>query len=210
MRRFVCIATLLIVSLVAAGCATTKGKISNGNYDSPMGNFSLSLPNFAGLKVQDEKDEYGGRVSMHGSFGGQQAVTYLRLPESVNFLHQDSAEKDAAYRSFVTDVMMPELFVRASPQAKIIHEEYLYKDDKRAYFAVVNIPEGSVLVDMKNNKRLDSVRGLLVFSKNGFMYMLESEMNSILSPINPSNLSRKEIEFSQASLNEIRNSITFK
>lgn len=210
MRRLSYIATLLIVSLVAVGCATTKGKISSGKYESPMGNFSVLLPNFLGLNVQDQNDEYGGRVSMHGDFGDLWAVTYLRLPESANALHRNLSERDASYRSFITDLQMQDLFLRASSQAKIVHEEYLYKDDKRAYFAVVNIPEGSVLVDMKNNKRFDSVRGLLVFSKNGFMYMLESEINSIFSQVNSSSLRKKEIESSQASLNEIRNSMTFK
>ena len=209
MRRLNHIAILVLISLIVTGCATTKGKVSSGRYESPMGNFSIPLPKWPGLKVQDQSDDYGGRVSMHGDFGGLWAITYLRLPANADISLKDQSEKDAAYRGFVTDLQMQNLFQRASPQARIVHEEYLYKGDDRAYFSVVNIPEGAALVDMQKNKRLDSVRGLLVFSKGGFMYMLESEMNSVFSQVNPSSLNSKQIESSKASLKEMRDSMTF-
>jgi hypothetical protein len=51
-------------------------------------------------------------------------------------------------------------------------------------FAVVNIPEGSSMLDVKAGKNLDSTRGLLIFAKNGFIYMLGKQLGVPFSASN--------------------------
>jgi hypothetical protein len=156
-----------------------------------------------GLKIEDQNDDDGGRVSFHGVFGDVRAITYVRLPAASNALLGDPGKRDQAYRGFLVEYAMPNLFRRASPQSRVVQEEFLYEGDSRAYFAVVSIPEGSVLVDMQKGKRLDSTRGLLIFGKNGYMYMLENEISRASSLIETSLLS-------QATLKQIREEMTFK
>lgn len=200
----------VLLSLIAAGCATTKGTVSGGMYQSPLNNFSVTLPNWGGLRIQDQNDNEGGRVSFHDDFGNLLAITYLRLPANSESTFKDNDKRDAAYSSFLKTYAVPSLFNRASQGARIVHEEFMGEGENRAYFAVVSLPEGSALVDLKQNKRFDSVRGVFIFDKRGFMYMIESEMNNVFSKVNPSSLTPKQLESSQSTLKRVKDSMVFK
>jgi hypothetical protein len=64
-------------------------------------------------------------------------------------------------------------------------------------------------MDAKTGKRRDSVRALLVFDKNGFMYMLHSQINTVFDPVNPAALTNKDLEAAQKKLQRMRASIRF-
>ncbi len=200
----------ILLPLIVVGCATIKGTVSGGKYQSPLNNFAVVLPKFAGLKIQDQNDNAGGRVSFHGDFGNLRAITYLRLPANSESTLKDNKKRDAAYSGFLKTYAVPSLFSHASKGTRIAHEEFLGEGENRAYFAVINIPEGSTLVDLKKNKRFDSVRGLLVFDKRGFMYMVESQMNSVFSKVDSSSLKPKQLKSSQSTLKRIKDSMIFK
>ena len=52
-----------IAIVVFAGCAGTRGKVSNGTYTSPLDNFAVPLPSMGlGSTIQDANDEQGGMV----------------------------------------------------------------------------------------------------------------------------------------------------
>jgi hypothetical protein len=214
MRLSCKIVTFLVVSLLVVNCATTQRNISGGRYESPLQNFSISLPNWPGLKVEDKSDSMTGwRVSFTSDFGDLWAITYLKVPADLKPRLHDPAQRDIAYSGFLKNYVMPDIILPASPRATIVHEEFLNEDNNRTYFAVINIPEASAM--MRGNKRLDSVRGLIVFSKNDFMYMLEDEMNTMaeeikFGQINSSSLNRARLESSQQTLKHIKDSIIFK
>lgn len=195
---------------------TTKGTVSGGRYQSPLNNFIIELPNWPGLKIQDQTDNEGGRVSFHGDFGSLWALTYLRLPANSDSTFKDNEKRDSTYSNFLKTFAVPSLFSPASQGTRIVHEEFLGERENRAYFAVVSTPEGSALVDLLQNKRFDSVRGLLIFHKRGFMYMVESEMNSIFSTVvdssslDPSSLDPQQLESSQSTLKRLKDSVVFK
>ena len=199
-----------LLLLIFIGCATTKGKVSGGMYESPLNNFTIELPNWVGLKIQDQNDNEGGRVSFHDDFGNLWAITYLRLPANSEATFKDNEKRDSAYSSFLKTYALPSLFSRASQGTRLLHEEFSGEDQNRVYFAVLSLPEGSPLVDLKQNKRLDSVRGLIIFAKYGFIYMVENEMNSVFSKVNPSSLSTKQLESSHSTLSQIKDSMVFK
>ena len=214
-QRSIVVAICLVV--VCMGCAstqrgaTTKGTVSGGRYQSPLNNFIIEIPNWPGLKIQDENDNMGGRVSLHGDFGSLWAITYLRLPVDSESYLKDNEERDNAYSGFLKNFALASVFRQAFPATQIVHEEFLGEGENRAYFAVVSIPEGSALVDVLRDKKFDSVRGLLIFDKHGFMYMLESEMNSAFSRVDdPSSLDSQQLESSQSALKRLKDSVVFK
>jgi len=202
--------TFVLLSLLVVGCATTKGAVSGGRYQSPLNNFTIALPNWVGLKIQDQNDNDGGRVSFHDDFGNLWAITYLRLPANSETTFKENEKRDTAYSSFLKTYALPSLFSRAPQGARIVREEFLGEGENRVYFAVVSLPEGSVLLDLKQNKRFDSVRGLIIFDKHGFIYMVENEMNNVFSKVDPSSLTPKQLESSQSTLRRVKDSMVFK
>ena len=215
MKPFVRLFVLALLPFVGVGCATaTKGTVSGGVYQSPLNNFTVVVPRTGpGLKIQDQNDNEGGRVSFHDDFGNVVAITYSRLPEGSETVFKDSEKRDAVYSGFLKVFAVPKLFSRVTPDARVVREEFQDNGDNRVFFAVVSLPGGSTLVDRKQNKRLDSVRGILVFHKGGFIYMLENEMNNGLSnvfnKVNPSSLTPKQIEMTQSALNRVKGTMVF-
>jgi len=200
--------TLSTILVVAS--APAQGIAAPDDYISPLKNFTVSIPQWNGLQIQDGHDKNGGRVSFHDDFGNLQSITYLRLPQKlIAKMLNNPALRDKSYSGFLHNFAMPNLYRPASPESKVIHEEFIGLGDKRAYFAVVQIPEASIMVDVKNNKRMDSVRGVLVFEKRGFVYMLGDEMNSVFNQATGLKLNAKKLKMEQENLNRIKESIIF-
>ncbi len=128
----------------------------------------------------DEEDEEGaGRVSFYDDFGRISGVWYRRIPSDLIY-SEDRGERDLRY-GLLHYSAMPYLFYPVSKDSKILSEETVSVDGQDMLFAVVNIPEGSNLFDVKVRKHLDSTRGLLIFVKNGFVYMLGKQLGIPLS-----------------------------
>ena len=160
---------------------STRGEVSNGRYTSPLRNFSLPLPALGlGSKVQDGNDDDGGAVSFHDDFGNLKRIDYLRLPPDFTSVQADPVKRDAAYRGFLHDFLLPVLFQPAFPKTKVLHEELVNEGEQRAYFAVLWIPEGSNIAKVVFPEgstsyvleREDTTRALLIFSEGDFMYAL--------------------------------------
>ena len=64
-------------------------------------------------------------------------------------------------------------------------------------------------MDVKAGKRRDSVRSLLVFDRNKFMYMLHSEMNTIFDLVNPAALTSKDLDAARKKMQRMRESVRF-
>ena len=217
MRLILRLFVFAVLPFVYIGCATTKEPVSGGVYQSPLKNFTVVIPIVGpGLKIQDRNDNKGGRVSFLNDFGSIVAITYSRLPNDLEPELKDNKKRDAVYSGFLKTVVVPRLFSRVSPDARVVHEEFRDDDDNRAFFSVVSLPGGSVFVDEKQNKRLDSIRGLLIFHKGDFIYMLENEMgltNIFVNKVNPPSmapLTPKQLEMTQSTLNQIKGTMVFK
>lgn len=204
---------LICLVVVGHAGAATKGRVVEGRYHSPLDNFSMPLRKAMGMRIQDDNDADGGRVSFPDDWGYLEAVTYLRVPVEATAALDDPEQRDAIYRSFINDYAMQTLFLPASPQTAVVRDEFIEAGGGQAYFVIVNIPGASAMIDAKKKKRtkprLDSVRALLVFDKNGFMYMLESEMNYSVSPTSASSLSTSQLERAQDNLRKLKESMTF-
>jgi len=141
--------------------------------------------------------------------GNNSGVTYVLLPANAEAVRSDPARLDAAYRGFVHEYALPALFRPVSPQSKIVHEEFLGTGPDRAFFAVATIPEASSIMDLKTGRRRDSVRSLLAFDKNKYMYMLHSEMNTVFDPVNAAALTSKDLDAARKKMQRMRESVRF-
>lgn len=197
-----------VALLLSSGCSALEGKVSDGNYYAPDGTFVLPLDR-GNVHVQDQKDELGGAVAVADDMGSNDGVTYVRLPSSAQEVLSDPAKRDNAYRGFVHDYALPSLFRPASAQSKIVNEEFLGSGSDRAFFAIAVIPGYSPAMDMKTGKRWDSVRALLVFEKSKVMYMLHSEINTVLDQVNAASLTDKNLESAHKKMQRMRASIRF-
>jgi hypothetical protein len=194
--------------------ATAAGKVSDGVYFSPLNNFTIPVPNWRQLKIQDRNDDDFAIVSFldRGDFPASlQSIATLRLTADVELMLLDPSKRDAVIQGFLTGFVVPHLFQNVSPQTAIVHGELFDEGERRFYFAVANIPEGhTFLRNPKKGKQEDSVSGLLIFHNKGFMYMVRVEMKTLLNVgLDPSSLSPKDLKSAQQSLLRIMGTMKF-
>ncbi|MCX7185466.1 MAG: hypothetical protein NTW90_09625 [Nitrosospira sp.] len=201
---------LLLLSLVITGCATTKGTVGSGKYQSPLNNFTVALPNWTNLKIRDQNDDNSGSVSFHDDLGSLSAITYSRLPADAATTFKDDEKRYAAYRDYFNNVAAPAFSSRAAKGMRTVREELLDDGKNKVYFALIDLPEGSVLADPKKNRRFDAMKGLLIFDRNGFIYMVEHEMSSVFGRVDPSTLTAQQLGALQETLKRLKDSMTFK
>ena len=65
---------IVIPLLLLSGCATTKGKVSDGSYHAPLGNFVLPLDR-GNIRIQDKNDARSGMVSVLDDMGNNEGIT---------------------------------------------------------------------------------------------------------------------------------------
>lgn len=197
--------------LISDVCAATRGRVSGGTYTSPLGNFTVPVPQGIGTRTQDQFDGYSGIVSFHDDFGSLKSIFYLRLGEAALKIQNDPEKQRANLKRFLSDYAIPELFRPASPRANVLHGEHIKAGDHNAYFAIVDLPEGSTMFDAKAKKRHDTKRGVLIFVRGAFIYMLSTGENpgvfDLTQPAKPLN---KLLESEKKRLVSLRSTITFK
>src|SRR6266699_1389982 len=96
----------VIPLLFLSGCATTKGKVSDGSYYAPLGNFVLPLDR-GNIRIQDKNDARSGMVSVLDDMGNNEGITYVGLPANAEAIHNDPEKRDSAYRGFVHNYALP-------------------------------------------------------------------------------------------------------
>lgn len=201
---------LLLLSLVIAGCATTKGTVGDGKYQSPLNNFTVALPNWSNLKIRDQNDDNSGSVSFHDDLGNLSAMTYSRLSADAATTFKDNEKRYEAYRDYFNNVAVPVFSSRAAKGMRTVREELLDDGKNKVYFVLIDLPEGSALADPKKNQRFDAMKGLLIFDRNGFIYMVEHEMSSVFGQVDPSTLTAQQLKALQETLKRLKDNMTFK
>jgi len=165
----------VVALLISSVCAALRGQVSDGTYTSPLNNFSV--PVHRGLDgrmwaVEDQGDENRGTVAFGEPFGGFESIFYLRLSAETLKIQNDPEKQRANLKRFLSDGAMPNLFKPTSPGANVLHEEHIDAGDRNAYFAIVDLPGLSTIF-----KGRDTKRGLLIFVKDAFIYMLSTGEN---------------------------------
>jgi hypothetical protein len=168
-----------------ASCSSLAGEKSGGRYTAPGGIFSLPVPDLSlGARVEDqhgtqtESNLLVGWVSFHDDFGSVRSVRYEQFPSDVARQFSDPARAAERLRGFAHDVMLAGI-QQDSPRARIVHEEPVaLPDGLSAWFAVLEIPEGSTLLlssaEHPEGQRLDSTRGFLLLCRADLFFALSA------------------------------------
>lgn len=119
-----------------------------------------------GYKITTEiaSDQMCGEVKFRDDFGTLIGLTYEKLPPE--FIHE-SEEKLFKY---ATEGWMNKF--RQISNIQCIDNQTIYLSNQRVHRVIVRFPQGSNLLDMSLNQRLDATRGILIFKKRNWIFTL--------------------------------------
>jgi hypothetical protein len=180
-----------------------SGSFVGGKYTSPTGDFTCEFPNrnIAGDTLKDTFDQNSGRVVFFDDFGTLLSVDYIDNGQLSVFGDPD---EEKSYLEEALASLMQSMFVPASPTSSISYKEFLNNKNQVILYAVINFPKGSTLADSKTGERLDALRGVFIFNKGKYLYMLNSQ-SGVFDPNDSSS-----IENLKKDLEEFYNTCEFK
>jgi hypothetical protein len=146
-------------------------------------------------EIQVDSDHVGGRVVFSDPWfsGVLISVTYRRLPAGSDGVLKDADKRKNAVRNFLHDYALPELFKPVSQDTEVLLEEYIGTGNAVEYFAIVRIPEGAI-ERYATGERFDSIRALLIFPHDGYMYMLGYDNMTVISLMFSPEMSTEKID----------------
>jgi len=144
-------------------------------YESPLGNFIVPIPVDPqhGGRIQTQE----GVVGFSDDFGTLLRIDYYPIPTEQEE-DQHSAGQEEYLRSILLNKYIPQAIVTNLPGASVEYTEYLEDAMAGAYFALVNMPEGSTISKTGNNgtaSRLDAYRGMIAFTEGDYLYIVSSQ-----------------------------------
>lgn len=144
-------------------------------YESPDGNFSVSIPvdPQQGGRIQSQE----GVVGFSDDFGTFVRIDYYPLPPE-QAEEMSSVGQEEYLKSILIEKYVPQAIVANLPDAVVAYTEYLKDVMEGSYFVLINMPEGSTISKTGNNgtaSRLDAYRGLLGFINGDFLYVVSSQ-----------------------------------
>jgi len=148
-------------------------------YTSPLKNFTVVAPELCkGTKIQQQHDKTGGMVAFLSDAGQLDRIDYQRMNAD---LATAIAQADSAVRLALYAEVLNSRLLQPS-KANLLAQEALPFEQTEVLFAVAGFPSGSALAELTfadgraTPVRKDSVRGLMVFVKGEFVYVLHHEV----------------------------------
>lgn len=144
-------------------------------YESPDGNFTVPVP------VDPQKggriNEQEGMVGFCDDFGRLLRIDYYPFSaEEADKL--ESVGREDYLSAFLLENYIAQGILAHIPNSLVEHTEYLEDTLEGAYFAVVDMPQGSTISRQKDDEppvRLDALRGLLAFCVDDFLYVVSCQ-----------------------------------
>jgi hypothetical protein len=159
-----------ILTSCAAASGPQGGRVHQGIYHSPAGNFTVPAPPMS--KVSDGHHAGYGGVSFHSDLGRNVGIHYSTVPGGVEEMLSD----------WLSGFAMPTWFTPVSPGSRIMAEADGVFEGMPARFALIDAPEAHALVVMTfgedgkaHTRRLDSRRVAIIFRKDNHIYMITTE-----------------------------------
>jgi hypothetical protein len=146
-------------------------------YESPLGNFTVPIPvdPQQGGKVQTQE----GVVGFSDDFGTLLRIDYYPIPpEQLEELESQGQEE--YLQTILVEKYVPQAIFTNVANAQVKYSEYLEDIFEGAYYALVDLPQGSTISQQENNgtaTRLDAYRGLLAFINGEFLYIVSNQRN---------------------------------
>ena len=181
MRIPTTVAACVAFTCLACGLANaaTVGKVKKHIYYSPAQNFHVPVPDGLGMKINDafRKERGAGFVSFHDDFGQNDGIAYYRIPTEILLTSKTDDSRRELLQDFLENVVMKNWQSEFSPNCRLIHHTAGTFEEMPAVFALAFLPGGSntTVINQGIARRLDSRRGLILFVKGTWLYMLATE-----------------------------------
>ena len=184
------VAVAIVLAMAVCPPATSgplKGKVKKSIYYSPAENFSLPVPKgdgsdwagFVGVHTHEgyATDGAMGVVSFADDFGKVLGIGFLLAHEQALPALADTTQTFVLIEEWIRQFALPNFFSSASTGSRVVRVDEIRFAGAPAALALVNIPGGSTIAVVTDGKQrtLDSRRGLLVFVRDGYVYMLYNE-----------------------------------
>lgn len=178
------------LAMLLASCASGNGANSGGIprttpqptgsvYTSKLGNFTCKVPYLwrPGAYQMERGDADSAEVMYYDDFGHLLRIESERMPKE--FAPRfDSPDGLKTLDDFFDRSVFPLAFRSISLQANVMHRDHVTTAAGPAVFVVVSVPQGSSLASVDEQgglHRADSVRGVLIFVKRGFIYVIMNQ-----------------------------------
>ena len=202
--RHVCVIMTLVGTLVGFPAVPSLAEKPGQTFQSPLKNFTVPVPKLGSglsrtvVRKKNSKDE--GTVSFIGDTGTVLRIDYTRLPPGTPALTGE--EQQAGLERWLKGL------VESNANSVIVVRKPYVLDDIPMLLAVVSFPGGSPAIGGAKGKHLDSTRGLLLFVRGGFLYVLFDDLVDVARRESPGveELTKR----AERSVPEFYRSITFK
>jgi len=141
-----------------------EDEIAKKNYLSYLKNFELTIPlsSKSGVRIRGN----GFVVIFTNDFGELYRIENIALKSDNLQINRKYLLHNAFYNKYFN------LIKGVAPDAKVIYEKYRPEINDGMLVVVLDVPNGSVTVNMKTGKRSDAKRVIALFVKNEFMYII--------------------------------------
>lgn len=147
-------------------------------YDSPTGNFSVPVP--VELEKGGKIESQPGVVTFSDDFGTLLRIDYWQADDVDAEAEKVATLGKESYLLAILDEYFSQAILTSIPNAKVIDQEYLADLNFGAYFAVVDLPQGSTMTISQNNQppmRLNAYRGIVIFDMDDYVYVVSCQRN---------------------------------
>lgn len=176
------LASLCLGSVMCVGCAAEAPEAppSGSVYHSMNGGYTCRVPPLIRPGATEKEGAAGDNdfVSFMDDYGTLLRIESERVaPEDWGILTGPKQQELLA--KLFDHELMPRLFFVVSPNTTVLRRDEVDTAAGKAFFAVVNIPGGSTLMESGSSNwawhRLDSMRGVLIFPKQNFLYIVMNQ-----------------------------------
>jgi hypothetical protein len=178
-RWWIGIAAVAAATIALPVAALERGRFSAGVYTAPGQLFTVKSPLGPETHVIDSFDRSAGAVTFLDESGHLFGVVCTPSFDVLAGADNDRETDLAILRNWFRDATFPLFFERQLPGAAIVREGPGTFEGGPAWIGVLHLPNGSAMVradpDTGKPMRLDSWRGLVVFTRGEITYLLMTE-----------------------------------
>jgi hypothetical protein len=179
--RSLAVVAAFAAALLMTPCAFAleRGQFEAGVYTAPGQLFTVKSPLGPSPHVIDSFDRSAGAVTFLDETGALYGVICTPSFDVLAGADNDMETDLAILRNWFRDATFPLFFARQLPGSAVLQQGPVTFEGGPAWAAVIHLPNGSAM--FRNDPetglpvRLDSYRGLVVFSRGGNTYLLMTE-----------------------------------
>lgn len=177
--RLMTLGIVVIIFLDACATVSMQGRIENGRYFAPNGKIVFTAQK--GGPQYTRRDIYVASID-RGFFEetdtfGLRGMYYTSLASLGVSPPSNTDERRSALNKGLIDFATPNIFLPASPDAEVVHQEFVVEQGKEMLLALARLPGLSGAFDLRTNKKFDAYPAILVLVEHGYVIVLRVQSN---------------------------------